>query len=291
MSTEIGRFLRAKRERLSPQECGLPVFGQRRVTGLRREEVALLAGVSPDYYVRLEQGRARAASDQVLDAVARVLRLDPVETEHLRRLAHPDRPHADRASAEGTPQTARVGVLALLEAMTDVPAFVLDPCMDVVAANLLGEAVLALPADPAMRSTVRQVFLDPGAREYYLDWEQVARETTAHLRRMAGLRPDDPRLRSLIGELTIGHPEFARLWALQEVQAKAHGVKRLRHPDAGRLDFAYETLTLPGDPDQMLVTYTPCDASTRDALVALGSWNARMTPREEDTRNEEATTR
>lgn len=268
MASEIGDFLRAKREQLTPQECGLPVFGQRRVTGLRREEVALLAGVSPDYYVRLEQGRARAASAQVLDAVARVLRLDAVETEHLHVLAHP----APSTTPHSTP--ARAGVLALLDAMTDVPAFVLSPCMDVVATNLLGEAVLGLPDDPAMRNTARQAFLDPLARGYYPEWEQVVRETTAHLRRMAGLHPDHPGIRSLVGELSIRSPEFVRLWSRHEVAAKTFGVKLLQHPEVGRLEFDYETLTLPGDPDQMLVTYTPSDDSTRDALVALGSLHA-----------------
>jgi len=149
--------------------------------------------------------------------------------------------------------------------------------MDVIAANLLGEAVLALPDDPAMRNTARQAFLDPRARGYYPEWENVVRETTAHLRRMAGLHPDHPGLRSLVGELSIASPEFVRLWSRHEVAAKTFGVKLLQHPEVGRLEFTYETLSLPGDPDQMLVTYTPSDDSTRDALVALGSLYAAGT--------------
>ncbi|WP_040167720.1 helix-turn-helix transcriptional regulator [Microbacterium gorillae] len=269
MASEIGDFLRAKRERLTPEDCGLPNFGQRRVPGLRREEVALLSGVSPDYYVRLEQGRARQASDQILDAVARTLRLDAVETEHLHRLVHPD-----RVQPSSPNRSTRAGILALLDAMTDVPAFVLGPCMDIIAANLLGDAVLAMPQDPHRRNAARQVFLDPDARAYYPDWENVAIETAAHLRRVVGLRPDDLRLRSLIGELTIDSKDFARLWARQEVVTKSHGTKIVHHPNAGRLEFSYETLTLPGEPDQMLVTYTPSNETTRDALTALGSWNA-----------------
>lgn len=275
MGAEIGDFLRAKRARRTPADCGLPELGARRVPGLRREEVALLAGVSPDYYVRLEQGRARAVSGQLLDAIARALGLDEVETEHLHRLAHPARPARSRGTAT---RPVRAGVLTLLEAMPDVPAFVLGPCMDIVAANLLGEVVLALPDEPAQRNAARQVFLDPAARTYYPHWDQVAAETVAHLRRMSGRRPHDQALREFIGELTIASDDFVRHWARQEVAVKSHGTKIIHHPQGGLLSFAYETLALPNDPDHLVVTYTPSDATTRDALTALGAWNAAESP-------------
>ena len=270
MTSEIGEFLRAKRERVAPEERGLPAGGRRRVPGLRREEVALLAGISPDYYVRLEQGRARAASDQVLDAIARVLSLDEVERDHLRVLARPDAvapaPRAPSAPA------ARPGVRALLEAMPQVPAFVLGSAMDVLATNLLGEALIALPDGP--RNMARHVFLDPTSPSYYPEWAKVARETAAHLRRMAGLLPDAPEIAALIGELTIGSDDFVREWARQEVVVKTHGRKLVDHPEVGRLSLDYETLTLPDEPGLMLVTYTAADERTSDALRTLGSWAA-----------------
>ncbi|HET8779440.1 MAG TPA: helix-turn-helix transcriptional regulator [Agromyces sp.] len=269
MGSDIGDFLSAKRARLSPEQCGLPRGGQRRVPGLRREEVALLAGVSPDYYVRLEQGRAVSASEQVLDAVARVLRLDEVETEHLRHLVRPGRRN-DAARSD----PVRVGLLALLDAMVDVPAFVLGPRMDIVTTNRLGDSVLP-PADgAARRNAAAHVFLDPGAPAYYPEWAEVARDTAAHLRRTAGLRPDDRLLRELIGELAVGSEDFVRIWSRQDVAVKAHGTKVVQHPDAGLLEFAFETLTLASEPDHMLVTYTPTTEPTRDSLAALGSLHA-----------------
>lgn len=269
MTSEIGDFLRAKRERVAPEERGLPAGGQRRVQGLRREEVALLAGISPDYYVRLEQGRARAASDQVLDAIARVLALDDVEREHLQLLARPAPAARSAAPTEGAP---RSGLRALLDAMPQVPAFVLGPAMDVLAANLLGEALIALPAGP--RNMARHVFLDPTSAGYYPEWEKVAAETAAHLRRMAALLPGERSITALIGELTISSPDFVRIWGRQEVVMKTHGHKLVDHPEVGRLSLEYETLTLPDEPAQMLVTYTAADARTGDALRTLGSWAA-----------------
>lgn len=267
MTSEIGDFLRAKRERIAPEERGLPAGGQRRVPGLRREEVALLAGISPDYYVRLEQGRARAASDQVLDAIARVLALDDVERGHLRLLARPA-----PATAAPDPAAPRSGLIALLDAMPQVPAFVLGAGMDVLATNLLGEALIALPAGP--RNMARHVFLDPTSADYYPEWEKVARETAAHLRRMVALLPGDRAITALIGELTISSADFVRIWARQEVVVKTHGHKLVHHPEVGRLSLDYETLTLPDEPAQMLVTYTAAEERTGDALRTLGSWAA-----------------
>lgn len=265
MASDIGDFLRAKRERLTPDDCGLPSSGQRRVLGLRREEVALLSGVSPDYYVRLEQGRARSVSVQVLNAIARALRLDSIETEHLHRLAHPD-----RLASESSRRSPRAGVLALLDAMTDVPAFVLNSSLDVIAANLLGHTLSPSTIEHET-NLARHLFLDARSRTFYPEWDKVARETAAHIRRTAGQRPGDHKLHGLIGELTIRSPDFVQLWARQEVLAKTYGSKIIRHPTVGRLEFSYETLSLPEEPDLMLVTYTPSDERTRGALTTIGS--------------------
>ncbi|PRB00240.1 transcriptional regulator [Microbacterium sp. MYb64] len=167
---------------------------------------------------------------------------------------------------------ARPGVRALLDAMPQVPAFVLGPAMDVLAVNLLGDALIALP--DGSRNMARHVFLDPTSPAYYPEWDKVARETAAHLRRMAALLPDAPEIASLIGELTIGSDEFVRAWARQEVVVKTHGHKLVHHPEIGRLSLDYETLALPDEPALMLVTYTAADEKTADALRTLGSWAA-----------------
>lgn len=167
-----------------------------------------------------------------------------------------------------SPGRARHGLRALLEAM-DVPAFVLSTCMDVVAANGLADAVLAVPPGSASRNAAKQVFLDPAARALYPDWAKVAGDTVAHLRLMTGRHPHDRALFALIGELTIGSDDFVRLWSRQEVMVKSHGTKLLAHPSAGRLGFAYETFVLPEDLDQILVTYTPTDPETHAALSVL----------------------
>ncbi|MCX4748251.1 helix-turn-helix transcriptional regulator [Kitasatospora sp. NBC_01287] len=279
MENTLGEFLRSRRARIQPEEVGLRSYGQRRVPGLRREEVAQLAGVSVDYYIRLEQGRGANVSDAVLDAVARVLALDEVERAHLRALARPPRaasPTAARTAGARAGQQVCPGLRRLLDAMTEVPAFVLGRRMDVLAWNALGDAVVGFSAmDPGRRNMARQTFLEPDARTYYPQWEAVAAETVSHLRLDAGRHPEDPELASLVGDLSLRSPEFRRLWADHQVREKTWGQKLLRHPLAGDLELGYEALALPGDPDQLLVCYTAVPGSpTAQRLALLASWSA-----------------
>ncbi|GGX25647.1 helix-turn-helix transcriptional regulator [Streptomyces lomondensis] len=270
MDGELGDFLRSRRARIRPEERGLPSYGRRRVPGLRREEVAQLAGVSVDYYVRLEQGRGPSVSDAVLDAIARVLRLDGAEREYLRAVARP------RRRGEDGPAAARVrpGVQLLLDGMDRNPAYVLDHRMDVLAWNALADALLGLDGSgPGDRSLPRRLFLDPAARDLYPDWAAVAAQTVAHLRLKAGHHPGDPAMGELVAELSRASAEFRRLWADHLVKPCDHGVKHLRHPVAGLLTLPYETLTVPGAPDRTIVAYTPDPGSeTAERLALLGSW-------------------
>jgi transcriptional regulator with XRE-family HTH domain len=253
MGHEIGEFLRTRRARIQPADAGLPDTGRRRVPGLRREELAQLAGVSVDYYVRLEQGRTPSVSDAVLDAIARVLQLDATEREHLRRLA---RSTVSRPATKGR-QRVRAGTQRLLDMMGDIPAFVLGRRMDILAWNRLADILHGFSERPADQLNVaRLTFLEPAARDFYPEWDAVAQETVAYLRLDAGRHPDDPRLAALIGELSLGNETFRRLWSQHPVREKTHGDKLINHPVAGRLEFRYETLALPDDPEQMIVAYT-----------------------------------
>jgi transcriptional regulator with XRE-family HTH domain len=267
--TELGAFLRSRRARLRPEDVGLPDFGRRRVPGLRREELAQLAGVSADYYVRLEQGRDIHPSEGVLDAIARALRLDDAERVHLHRLVKPRRRIRHAAPA----QRVRPGVQRLLDAMERVPAFVLGRRMDVLAWNRMAAALLCdfaeLPRE--RRNMLRHVFLDPVSQELYPDWDVVANETVAYLRLATGVDPDDPEMAALIGELTLNSEVFAQLWTRHDVLEKTHGSKRIAHPLVGEMTLEYETLTLP-DPGQVLATYTAePGSSSAAALDLLGS--------------------
>ncbi|MEU3992100.1 helix-turn-helix transcriptional regulator [Streptomyces platensis] len=274
LTGELGDFLRSRRARIRPEEVGLPGHGRRRVPGLRREEVAQLAGVSVDYYIRLEQGRGPSVSDAVLDAIGRVLRLDDTEQQYLRTVA---RPAARRTAAAGpAPQRVRPGLRLLLDTMEKAPAFVLGRRMDVLAWNALGDAVAGFSQMPAEeRNMPRQVFLNPQAHELYPDWPAVAAETVAYLRLDAGNHPRDKQLATLVGELSLGSEDFRRLWADHQVKEKTYGAKRMRHPVVGELTMPYETLTVTGEPDQMLVVYTPEPGSrTAERLTLLASWAA-----------------
>ncbi|MFC5661486.1 helix-turn-helix domain-containing protein [Kitasatospora misakiensis] len=275
--TELSEFLRSRRARLRPADVGLPDYGgRRRVPGLRREELAQLAGVSTAYYVRLEQGHGESVSSAVLDAVARALRLDAAEHEHLRRLTGPVRRRPGRVRAV-RPQQVRPELQQLLDVMEGVPAYVLGRRLDVLAWNRLGNSVIgdiaALP--PEQRNIAWQVFLDPAARELYQDWEGKANDLVGMLRLDAGRDPDDPRLASLIGELSVKSADFRRLWAAHDVLDKGHGVKELHHPVVGGLTLRYETFRPSGDPDQVLVTYHAAPgSSSAESLRLLASWIA-----------------
>ncbi|MEU5563344.1 helix-turn-helix domain-containing protein [Micromonospora musae] len=261
----IGEFLRARRERLQPEDAGLATTGYRRTPGLRREEVAMLAGISTDYYLRLEQGRDRAPSAQVLDALARVLQLDADETAFLYALTRARPKRAPRVRVEKVPE----GTFRLLAALP-MPAFVEDRYLTVLAANQLAEAL-----SPNMRAGVNRLaaaFLDPHDRELHDDWEQATAAAVGQLRAVMGTETADPRMVALVGELSLKSERFRRLWARQDIVGRASGQTRLHHPEVGDLDLHREKLIVAGTDNQVLVIYhaEPGTASA-EALALLGS--------------------
>ncbi|MFJ8664784.1 helix-turn-helix domain-containing protein [Streptomyces sp. NPDC093600] len=278
LSAELSEFLRSRRARLKPEDVGLPEFGRhRRVPGLRREELAQLAGVSVAYYTRLEQGNGRNVSMEVLDSIARALRLNDTERAHLTHLAKPTVKKRQRAAIT-RPQQVRPGLRHLLESLDGIPAFVIGRRLDILAWNRMARALLGdfAAMEPEERNMARLVFLGPHARDLYLDWECKATEVVSVLRLYAGCYPDDPALLALVGELSVKSEDFRSLWAAHTVTDKGHGTKRLRHPLVGEMTLGYETLKVSGgDPDLVLVTYQaePGSASA-DALRLLASWGA-----------------
>ena len=271
-NTELRDFLRSRRARITPQEAGLaPQPGTRRVPGPRREEVAQLAGVSVDYYVRLERGRHVNVSENVLDALARALNLNDTERDHLFAVARPARSRRHPLP----PQRVRPGLYQVLESLPGIPASVVGRRLDVLATNRMGRALIAdFDQRPHReRNMARYMFLDPGARELYRDWEMSARSTVAALHRYAGRYPDDPQLAELIGDLSVRDTDFRRWWADHDVFRHTHGYKRLRHPVVGDLTLDYESLTVTGDPEQSLGLYTAAPGSASEqALRLLASW-------------------
>jgi transcriptional regulator with XRE-family HTH domain len=260
---EAGLFLRSRRDRLRPDEFGIPAAAARRVSGLRRDEIARLAGISVEYYTRLEQGRAGTPSDSVLSTLSGALRLADAEFGYLRGLYDRSSPAKPRTAK---PERIRPSTRRLLDAL-GTPALIFDRYTDVLAWNRGAAALFtdfgARPAD--QRNLARLVLLDDGFAALMADWEQVAREAVGVLRLSAGRHPDDPRLAALVGELTLKSPHFHRWWNTRDVRQKAYGTKRLNHPLAGPLTIAYETLQLPGQPGLSLVTYfaaEPVDRST-----------------------------
>jgi transcriptional regulator with XRE-family HTH domain len=241
----LGGFLRARRGRVSPEHVGLAGGGRRRVRGLRREVLAQLAGISVDYLVRLEQGRATQPSPEVLDALSRALDLDVAERRHLATLAATRRGPAPRPRV--SPLLQRV-----LDAMTHLPAFVTNHHLDVVAWNSLGAELMGGLADPARRdrNQARYLFLDPDSRALFPEWEDRAREAVGQLRVFAGRYPDDTELAALITDLSARSAAFQRIWASGEVVMCTAGRKRLRHPETGPLTLEYETLHVPAEPGE-----------------------------------------
>lgn len=274
-SSDIADFLRSCRARLTPERAGLPADGRvRRVPGLRRDEVARLAGVSIEYYTRLEQGRAAHPSPQVLESVARALELDASEREHLTDLlAHPN----PARRAPRSPQRVRPGLYLMLHTLDHVPAFILGRRCDVLASNRLAREVLtdfeALPAP--QRNLARYYLLDPVARERVGDWERIAAETVAVLRLEAGRYARDRQLADLVGELTLGCPEFSTWWNDHRVLRRTHGAKLYHHPMVGDLHFSYESFQVPGDAEQTLCVYNVEPGSpTAEAMRLLSSWKS-----------------
>lgn len=273
---EVSDFLASRRAKLTPRQAGLPDYGgRRRVPGLRREEVALLAGVSPGYYVKLERGNLAGVSEQVLDAIARALQLDDAERTHLFDLARTA--NASPSTRRRPPaQKVRPGVQRVLDALS-APAWIRNGRADVLATNHLGRALYAplfdSPAQPP--NTARFFFLDPRAEEYYVNWDQTAGDMVAILRAEAGRHPYDKALSDLVGELSTRSQEFRTRWAAHDVRFHRTGRKQLRHPLVGDLDLTYEAFELPAEPGLTLLVYTAEPASpTQDALDLLASWAA-----------------
>ncbi|GAA4703827.1 helix-turn-helix transcriptional regulator [Promicromonospora umidemergens] len=272
----LGAFLRASRARLSPEDAGVPRYGdRRRVAGLRREELSLLAGVSSSYYTRLEQGQSRNASPEVLDALATALQLDDAERAHLRRLATGR--GTQRATKRSAPEKADPALAALLGALTGVPALVMGRRSDVLAWNPLGHALLAghlepgAPTTPGTRPNMASlVFLDADTRELYADWRAKSRAVVGNLRLTVGRHPEDPELATLIGTLSMASPDFATLWGDHRVRACATADYTLHHPLVGALTVTQQTLRSIDHPDQTLVTHTtPPGTSSAEAVSLL----------------------
>jgi transcriptional regulator with XRE-family HTH domain len=275
MTNDIAEFLTSRRARVSPEQAGLPTYGRRRVPGLRREEVASLAGVSIEYYRRLERGNVSGVSDGVLEALARALQLDDAERAHLFDLA--------RAANPGTPkrrrpvqQRVRPSVQRILDSM-GTPALVRNARVDYLAANRLGRALYAplFESREQPANSARFTFLDPAAVDFYAEWERVADDLVAHLRSEAGQNAYDRGLSDLVGELSTRSHEFRTRWATHNVRFHRTGTKRLHHPVVGDLELSYETMELPADAGLNLTVYTAePDSATQQALDLLASWTA-----------------
>lgn len=282
--TELGDFLRSRRARLSPGDVGLPRYGRtRRVPGLRREELAQLAGVSVAYYTRLEQGNGRNVSVEVLDAIAGALRLNDAERKHLHNLNR----GRSRARARVWRQPVRPAVQTLLDAMT-VPAYIGGRCSHILAWNSMAEALFGDwgALSPHERNWARLVFLRPDYRELFADWEAKAADIVGFLRLDAGQHPDDPELAALIGELSMKSERFRRLWAAHDVEEKSFGTKVVRHPLVGELTLEFQALRLPDDPSLFLSTYVAEPGSpSAEALRLLASWGSDATRAGESARN------
>ncbi|WP_405476014.1 helix-turn-helix domain-containing protein [Streptomyces sp. NBC_00009] len=277
--SQIQEFLASRRARISPQSVGLPVAGRkRRVPGLRREEVAALAGLSVDYYIRLERGALTNASDSVLHAIARALQLDATEEAHLTDLARAGQTSAAPRTRRTPPATAIAPQLqTVLDALVGVPALVRSATLDVIATNPLARALYSeLYTDGGKRPNLaRFTFLDPRAQRFWRDWDQVADDLTAHLRTAAGESPHDRTLTGLVSELSTRSDAFRQRWARHDVRAYGRGTKRFQHPLVGALDLRYDLLELAAEPGLTMITYTASPGSASlDSLALLASWTA-----------------
>jgi transcriptional regulator with XRE-family HTH domain len=281
---EIRDFLTTRRARLTPEKAGLPRYGgNRRVSGLRREEVSLLAGVSVDYYTRLERGNLSGVSDSVLEALARALQLDDAEREHLFDLAKAANASAATRVRRSRAPRLRPQTQRLLDMMTMAPAYVRNGRLDVLGANALGRAVFAplFETAAATPNMARFIFLDPAAQSFYRDWEYLAADTVALLRTEAGRDPYDRGLTDLIGELSTRSDVFRTSWAAHNVRQHRSGVKRFHHPTVGDLTLTYESMELVADPGLLLNAYTAeAGSADQEGLDLLASWTATSLVRE-----------
>jgi transcriptional regulator with XRE-family HTH domain len=276
-ANDIAEFLTSRRARVTPEQVGLPSYGPRRVQGLRREEVASLAGVSVEYYKRLERGNASGVSEAVLEALARALQLDDAERAHLFDLARAANPIAPRRRRPAQ-QRVRPVVVRILESIGS-PAIVRNSRVDYLAANPLGRALYAPLFDSVEQpaNSARFTFLDPAAQEFYVDWERTAKDLVAHLRSEAGRNPYDRGLSDLVGELSTRSPEFGTWWGAHNVRYHQTGTKRLRHPVVGELELAYEVMDLSAD-DGLTISVYSADPGSRsqEALDLLASWTSTL---------------
>jgi transcriptional regulator with XRE-family HTH domain len=276
---EIREFLTSRRARVTPEQAGLVSYGTRRVPGLRREEVAVLAGVSVPYYTRLERGDMNGVSGNVLEALARALRLDDAERAHLFDLARAAQPTVVRPRRRQPKQRVRPEVQWTLDAITDAAAFVGNQRLDFLAANELGRALFselyAAPARPV--NNARFLFLDPKAEAFFADWDIVAGECVAILRWAAGRDPYDRYLSDLVGELATQSEAFRARWAAHDVRFHNSGVKRFHHPVVGELSLSFNRMDLPADNGLTIFTYAAEPGSrSAEALKLLGSWAATV---------------
>jgi transcriptional regulator with XRE-family HTH domain len=275
-ANELSQFLTSRRAKVTPEQAGLPSYGRRQVPGLRREEVASLAGVSAEYYKRLERGNAAGASDSVLDAIADALRLDEAERTHLFDLARAASPSPARRRRSTAQKTVRPAVQQILDTIGS-PAAVYNARGDYLAANSLGRALYAplfeSPEQPP--NSARFTFLDPAAQEFFIDWEKVAKDSVANLRSQAGRNPYDRELTDLVGELCTRSEPFRKWWAAHNVRYHQTGTKRLRHPLVGELDLFYEVMELSADSGLRLAIFIAQPGSrSSEALDLLASWTA-----------------
>jgi transcriptional regulator with XRE-family HTH domain len=273
-ANDIAEFLTSRRAKVTPELVGLPTYGPRRVKGLRREEVASLAGVSVEYYKRLERGQAGGVSDGVLEALASALRLDDAERAHLHDLARAVNPMAPKRRRPA--QSVRPVVQRIVDAMT-TPAIVRNSRVDYLSANALGRALYApvFESREQPANSARFTFLDPAAHDFYVDWERAAKDLVAHLRSEAGRNPYDKDLSDLVGELSTRSPEFRTWWAAHNVRYHQTGTKRLQHPIVGELELSYEVMELSADAGLTVSVYS-AEPGTRsqEALDLLASWTA-----------------
>lgn len=280
LQTELRDFLVSRRARITPEAAGVVPFGsgKRRVAGLRREEVAHLAGVSVEYYTRFERGRTQGVSAEVVDAVARALQLDEVEIRHLRTLVAGSRPGRSRTMAPPTPHRVPEGIQAVLDALT-IPAIVQNDRLDFLAANALGRVLYPMDeVEPGgVFNAPRFVFLDPKSKDFFRDLPTVMRNNVALLRVAAASNPNDTELCNLIGQLSTQSKEFSQLWAQHDVVQFRVGPKKYRHPLVGDVDLTYQTLIMPAFPGLTMLVYTwQPDSPTAEAMQLLSNWTAPL---------------
>lgn len=269
--SEVSEFLRSRRDRLTPEQVGIIGGGRRRVPGLRREELAMLAGTSVDYIAKMERGNLTGVSPEVLDALARALQLDDAETEHLHDLARTATPSAVRRRPRPAEPAVRPTLQRFLDAVTGTPVWVRNQRMDYIAGNALGDALFSpmLEDLSVRRNNALWTFFSPAARNYYIDWELGADGIVASLRSAAGRTPHDKKLTDLLGELVTRSDDFRYRWARHDVRFHRGGSKRIHHPAVGDLEFSYEAMELPDSPGLTMFAFTTEAGSPSEERVKL----------------------